>query len=267
MQFVWLLVKEGGRRALPAAVASGRVAMKAAPVIIRPATQFTRGLVTGKVKYTPIVGSQGARTATITPFLRAGIQTRQITAYVVKKAIVSGPVTTARVAVAVARTAVRDAVILPYSYAVHGYQLIRLERLARGSSSLLERGADRYIAVSGRLLARAGLEPRITGTVASMARVAVYGVAYDAITSGINKAEQAEKYVSATVANYKNRAERLRATLAPVGPAPAPVVVETIIAPPVVPPAPVRNVPIPLAPPSPVTPRGAPVIYTPPRGR
>jgi len=264
MNFVFMAGREALKRAPVLIRAMAKESLKRAPVIIRPAKDYTRGLVTGKVKYYPIAGSQGVTTGTITPFLRAGIQTRQATAYVIKKAVVSGPVTTAKAVVAVARTAVRDAVVLPYSYAVHGYQLIRLERLARGSTSLFERGADRYIAVSGRYLSRLGLEPRITGTVASMARVAVYGVAYDAISSGLDKADAAKRYVSATIANYEALADRVRSSVPPPRPDPAPVVVAPIVPPPVVSPSPVRSVPVPLAPPVPVSQRGAPVIYSPP---
>jgi len=258
--FVVKIIYEGGKRALPYVVGGAKLSVRGAPIIFRPAAQFARAAVTGTPKYIQLT-PQGARTTTITPFVRAGLQTRQVGAYVFKAAVLKGPVTAARVVRYAARTAARD-VAYPYYNAVHLYQLARLERSARGATSLVERAADKYVSVSGQLLSRFGLEPRLSGTIASSVRVILYGAAAKGIESSIDRIEAGERYVSATIQNYRDLSRKYF----PVNPAPVvpvdegPSVVPTP-SPPVDSP---RPAPVPVAPPPvPTSPRGAPVIYVP----
>lgn len=240
----------------------GRMAVRAVPVVVKPVAQFTRGVATGKAKYIPIAGTQGARTATITPFLRAGIQTRQVAKYVVKTAVVKGPVTTAKVVVGLARTSVRDAMSV-YKVPIYIYQGVRAERIVLGRTSLGERAIDRYIAVSGRILDRFGLAPRATGTVAGLARLAIYGGLAREAMRGAENLNDLASYASSTAKNYQILADRILGNRMPAGSLPVVGVAPNVVESPVH-----HALPIPSGSGTrPVVPRnqsGAPIIFTQP---
>ena len=180
-----------------------RGTLRSAPVVLKPVREFGRGLFGGGPRYTPIAGSQGAREATVYAFTRAGMQTRYVAVQATKYAAIRAPLTTIRGIQIAAKWAVRDAVVTPYSIATYTYGGFRFQRIARGSTSLVERGIDKGIYHIGAGLTRIGLQPGLTGVSGTAVRGAILGGVIKGSDYTMERINAAEKNVTAAFNNYK----------------------------------------------------------------
>jgi len=261
--FVRLAIKYGTQVAKGSAKGTARGSAVVVRAVARPTADFTRGALTGAPKWIPIAGAQGARQTTVGVFTRAGIQTRYIGIAAVRYGVFRTPMTTVRAVKYVIRTTIRDSMVGYYG-GVHVYRAFRSERVLRGASTLVERAADRYLSVSGRLLHRVGLAPSLPLTVTSGVRIAtIYG-----LSEGIDytrlRLQSAEQYLHQISLQYQSITERgpvvIPGTVPQAPPAPpvhtAPAVTPAATTPPVFVPTPA---------PAPVRGRGGVVVYTPVR--
>jgi len=143
--------------------------------VTQPPRDFVRGLYRTEPKYIPFGGaSSGMRIQNRTASFTAGRQVKYLAGKATRftlGTVPKGGVATAKYLI---RSTVRDTLSPAYA-ATHAYQLMRVQRLARGRTTGFERNADKFLSSAGRRLDRFGLAPTLTGTLASGARITVIG--------------------------------------------------------------------------------------------
>lgn len=259
MKFVY----EGGKLLLKQAVKQAPKvivpAVKMVPKVVRPGLEFTRAAVTGTPRWRKL-GDLGAREATIGPFTRAGMQTRYYGGKALRAAAVRGPSAAMGVVKYVGRTAIRDAVVTPYTKIAYGFQAFRAIRQTRGLDSVAERAIQAYIVRAGVFLRSKGLDPSATGVLSSYLRYPLYVEAargFRELGGRFDEAGSLYRDASDSAKAFSNRAIDIFRPTRPVAvvednvpnlqqpvPAPAPVPAHVPIAPPPVPARP-RYRPIP----------------------
>lgn len=219
------------------------------PSVVRPAKDFTRGLVGKGPKYTYIAGTQGARTATVTPFYTAGTQVKYYSAMVTKKAIFAGPKATYIAGKALVRTTVTDALQFHHQPVLF-IAALRGIRGSRGASTLIERGADKYIQASSRFLNRFGVAPSIGNTAGFYGRAVVIGAVVEGFQATRGRVNEIYDTAITYIESSRDRVNRATSVLTTGAPDSA-----------IVPLGPTWVPPVDVAPPAPVaTPVAPPVV-------
>lgn len=203
--FVIKVIAEGLKYTARGSKYIGGLAVETAPVIIRPARDFTVGFVKQAPRQVAIGGLAEGTTATVSVALRAGIQTRYLAGLAVNTAVVKAPAVGVRVIKYVGQEAVRDTVISPiYTPFLVTYRAFTLAARNRGYVGAVERALEPTVLSLNRRLHVAGLAPTLGGFTGSAIRSALGYSLY----IGIDKVGDKIDEIHATARRYLDSAEK-----------------------------------------------------------
>jgi hypothetical protein len=183
--------------------------------VVQPSKDLAQGIFRGKPRYIRL-NESGATTADITPFVRAGMQTRYLAAEGSKLAFFKTPKVFYGTAKYLVRSAVRDNVISPfYSGFYRVFETTKIFSRSRGYIPAWEKAGDKIFLTTNRYLNQVGLAPTLRGDIGSAVRIAVIGNLYlqspifggsaDVIyTTSRKYIKQAEDYVSRAQAGSRS---------------------------------------------------------------